>query len=65
MTDAETMVVRDALEKALHALVTHQGCIATDRPDLMGQRPLEAISWPIDETPTIQAVHEALTVLSR
>jgi len=63
MTEHETMVVRDALEKALHALDSNQGCIATDRPDLVGQRPFSDISWPIDETPAIKAVREALAAL--
>lgn len=63
MTDNEVTVVRDALEDALHALVTNQGLHATDRPDLVGKRPFEDISWPIDEDRAIRSVEEALSAL--
>lgn len=63
MTENEKKVVLDALEKARHALVTNQGAFVTDRPDLVGKRPLDAIGWPIDESAAIQAIDEAIQVL--
>lgn len=62
MTKNEMAVIRDALETARHALVTNQGVFVTDRPDLVGKRPQEAIGWQIDEAPAIRAVEEALRI---
>jgi hypothetical protein len=54
--------IRDALRNARHALVTHNGAHATDRPDLVGERAFGDISWQIEETKVIRAT-EALRVL--
>jgi hypothetical protein len=52
--------LRKALEEALHALVTVDGAVATDRPDLFNFEAHPGLRWTIDNKAAIRAIDRAL-----
>ncbi len=57
--------LRSVLEFALYALVTNQGVVVTDRPDLLDPDFREKCTWDFDETETIAIIRKAIETLKQ
>ena len=56
--------LRNALETALHALVSTDGLVVTDRPDLLPEAFVKDCTWRVDNKEAASTVKEAIRRLT-
>jgi hypothetical protein len=61
ISNSVAQIIIQALTDAHHALVTRQGCIATDRPDLVSIP--EDISWVMEDQDIIKDLDDAINLV--
>ncbi len=57
--------LRNALEVALHALVSTDGLVVTDRPDLLPKKFVRDYTWKVDNKEAASTVREAMGFVSQ
>ena len=56
--------LRNALEVALHALISTDGLVVTDRPDLLPEAFVKDCTWRVDNKEAASTVKEAVRRLT-